>query len=298
MSENRDLTTGGSSLYSYLRQINSIPSLSKEEEFLLAKNYLEGKDLKAAEKLVRSHLKLVAKIALNYKNYGLPVQDLISEGNIGLMQAVKKYDPGLGFRLSTYAMWWIKAAVQEYILKSWSLVKIGTTSTQKRLFFSLNKIKNKLSAIYSRPISESDFPEIAKTLGVNVSEVSDMNLRISGSDLSLNDPVGRDDSAKTELIDFIRDPSPGQEVKLIESAEAKRKKALLAEAINSLGQRELEIFTERKLSDPASTLESLSLKYSISKERVRQIENRAFEKIKSFVLNHSAPEETKLIPIL
>ncbi len=296
MSDNRNLVVSPSGLYRYLRQINAIPSLTQEEEFMLAKDFLEKNDLKAAEKLVQSHLKLVAKIAMGYKNYGLPVQDLISEGNIGLMHAVKKYDPDLGFRLSTYSMWWIKASIQEYILKSWSLVKIGTTSTQKRLFFSLNKIKNKLSALYSRAVGESDFPEIAKTLGVSVSEVADMNLRIAGSDISLNDEVGAQDSSKTELIDLIRDSKPSQEITLIENREFQRKKILLTKAIETLNQRELEIFTQRKLSDPASTLESLSQKYDISKERVRQIENKAFDKVKGFILEKVALEESRFLP--
>ena len=182
-----------SGFHRYLREINNIPSLTKEEEFLLAKNYLEQNDLEAAHKLVKSHLKLVIKMAMKYKNYGLPITELVSEGNIGLMQAVKKFDPDLGYRLSTYAMWWIKAAIQEYVLKSWSLVKVGTTSAQKKLFFSLGKIKHKIANTFSREMRVTDHPDIARQLGVSIREVAEMNQRLSGPDLSLNTPMQNDE---------------------------------------------------------------------------------------------------------
>lgn len=269
----------------YLRDINSIPSLSKEEEFSLAKSYLEQNNLEAAQKLVTSHLKLVAKIAMGYKNYGLPVTELVSEGNLGLMQAVKKYDPDLGFRLSTYAMWWIKAAIQEYVLKSWSLVKIGTTSTQKKLFFSLGKIKNKITSMYSRNVNESDYKDIAAELGVSIKEVSEMNQRLSGPDLSLNRPSSNNNEEHNEMIDFLPESKPNQELVLMNKQNLGNKMQALSQAMKILDDREINILTARKLNEVPITLDSLSLKYNISKERVRQIENRAFEKVQSFVLS-------------
>ncbi len=269
----------------YLRQINSIPSLTKEEEFMLAKNYLEQNDLAAAHKLVVSHLKLVAKIALQYKNYGLPVTELVSEGNLGLMQAVKKYDPDLGHRLSTYAMWWIKAAIQEYVLRSWSLVKIGTTAAQKKLFFSLGKIKRKLSNEYGRAINDGDYDVIAQELGVSKKEVSEMTQRLSGSDLSLNNPIGGDDNS-VEMIDILPESKPSCEITLMNKENLFNKKQVLFDALKELGEREANILKSRKLSDNPSTLDSLSTEYNISKERVRQIENRAFEKVQHYVLSH------------
>lgn len=270
--------------YQYLKEINSIPSLSKEEEFMLAKNYLEHNDLKAAHILVKSHLKLVAKIAMQYKNYGLPINELVSEGNLGLMQAVKKYDPDLGYRLSTYAMWWIKAAIQEYVLRSWSLVKIGTTAAQKKLFFSLGRIKNKITALYARPIRHEDYVNIAEEIGVNVKEVSEMDQRLSGADISLNSPVSYDKDS-SEMIDFIQSSRPNQEMVLLSNQELANKKGVLSKALKVLNERELSILAARRLSDSPITLDALSLKYNISKERVRQIENRAFEKVQTFVLS-------------
>lgn len=268
----------------YLQEINNIPSLSKEEEFLLAKNYLENNDLNAAHKLVSSHLKLVAKIAIRYRNYGLPITELVSEGNLGLMQAVKKYDPELGFRLSTYAMWWIKAAIQEYVLKSWSLVKIGTTSAQKKLFFSLSKIKNRIVNNYSRAINYQDYQEMADELGIEVKEVVEMDQRLSGPDISLNNSTNRDDE-NAELIEFLPESKPNQEVILLQKQDMQNKKLILAEAMKILNDREVKIFNARRLSNSPETLDSLSLEYNISKERVRQIENRAFEKLQSYVLS-------------
>ena len=278
-------------LNKYLRQINKIESLSPEEEYMLAKNYLEKNDLNAAHKLVMSHLKLVAKIALKYKNYGLPVTDLISEGNIGLMHAVKKYDPDLGNRLSTYSMWWIKAYIQEYILKSWSLVKIGTTSAQKKLFFSLNKIKKKITNLYSRPVIESDYKYIASELDLKEDQVKEMDMRLTQSDLSLNTPKNNSDdsSESSELIDFIKSSSTPQDIIISTKQDNNIKKKLLKEALSVLNERELNIFAARKLLDSPKTLDELSIKYSISKERVRQIENRSFEKIQSYMYN-SKPE--------
>lgn len=276
--------TTDSGFSKYLREINSIPSLSQEDEFLLAKAYLEEHDLDAAHKLVTSHLKLVVKIAMKYKNYGLPVAELVSEGNIGLMQAVKKYDPELGYRLSTYAMWWIKAAIQEYVLKSWSLVKIGTTSAQKKLFFSLRKIKNKLSNHYARSISANDYQEIADELGVSVKEVSEMDQRLAGPDMSLNSTIDQNDDDSSELIELLQETKASQEDTLSKNQLLSNQKQILSDAMQVLTEREVKILTARKLNTSPSTLDTLSGQYNISKERVRQIENKAFEKVQNYVL--------------
>ncbi len=277
-----------STFYKYLQKINNIPSLSQEEEFLLAKSYLEDQEIEAAHKLVTSHLKLVAKIAIRYKNYGLPLIELVSEGNLGLMQAVKKYNPHLGFRLSTYAMWWIKASIQEYVLKSWSLVKIGTTTAQKKLFFSLAKIKRKLTNLYSRAVNDDDFPQIAKEVGVTTAEVAEMSIRLGSQDLSLNNNVNNNECDGDELIDFIPESRPSQEAMLIQKQELYNKQKLLKNAMKILSDRELHILTERQLKSTATTLDSLSHYYNISKERVRQIENAAFQKIQKFILTQIA----------
>jgi len=279
-----------SGFYQYLQKINKIPSLNPEEEFLLSKAYLGENNLEAAHKLVTSHLKLVAKIAVGYRNYGLPLPELVSEGNLGLMQAVKKYNPDLGFRLSTYAMWWIKASIQEYILKSWSLVKIGTTSAQKKLFFSLGKVKRKIMNLYSRSITDEDFPQIAKELGVTNREVAEMNSRLSGSDLSLNNPIGNEEDSG-ELIEFLPENRPSQELTMIGKQESSFKHTLLKQAMMVLNDRELDILTERKLKESPTTLDILSIKYAISKERIRQIENKAFEKIQNFILAQTSKDE-------
>lgn len=284
---NLPVLSSDSGFQRYLHEINQIPSLSQEEEFLLAKSYLERNDIEAAHKLVTSHLKLVAKIALSYRGYGLPVVDLVSEGNLGLMQAIKKYNPDLGFRLSTYAMWWIKAAVQEYILRSWSLVKIGTTSAQKKLFFSLGKIKHRLSNLYSRQIGEGDFPEIAQMLEVSTQDVSDMNRRMSGGDLSLNMSVGEDGNS-AEMIDFLPENKPGHDLILANRQENENKHRILANGMKILNDRELFILQSRKLLENPLTLDELSQKFNISKERVRQIENKAFEKLQEYVLTESS----------
>lgn len=269
----------------YLREVNAIASLTQEEEFMLAKAYLEKHDLNAAHRLVTSHLKLVAKMAMKYKNYGLPVSELVSEGNIGLMQAVKKYDPDTGYRLSTYAMWWIKATIQEYILKSWSLVKIGTTSAQKKLFFSLGKVKRKISNMYSRAVNEGDYQAIADELGVSVKEVGEMSQRLSGRDESLNRSVDSRDDSRCEMADLIPVDDSSQEELLSNNQVSINRSQLLSEAMCVLNEREAKILTARKLDDSPSTLDNLSCKYSISKERVRQIENRAFEKVQAYVLD-------------
>ena len=269
----------------YLREINKIPSLTKEEEFLLAKAYLENQDLEAAHKLVTSHLKLVAKIAMRYRNYGLPITELVSEGNIGLMQAVKKYDPDLGYRLSTYSMWWIKASIQEYVLKSWSLVKIGTTSAQKKLFFSLSKIKHKITNMYSRSVNEGDYQAIADELGVTVREVNEMSQRLSGPDLSLNRTINNDsDNSGSEMLELLPESKPSQEDILSRRQILGNKTQILSEALGELNEREVQILTARKLNDSPLTLDTLSSQYNISKERVRQIETKAFEKVQNYVL--------------
>jgi RNA polymerase sigma-32 factor len=296
MTKNNHLPTlnNDSGFYKYLQEINKIPSLSQEEEFSLAKAYLEQNDLEAAQKLVSSHLKLVAKIAVSYKNYGLPMPELVSEGNLGLLQAVKKYNPDLGFRLSTYAMWWIKASIQEYVLRSWSLVKIGTTAAQKKLFFSLNKMKRKITNLYSRSVNDQDFIQIAEELGVTHNDVIEMNARLAGADLSLNATINsKDDSSETEMIEFLPESRPSQEISMMNQQESSNKHLMLTQAMEILNSREFEILTARKLTDLPSTLDELSIKYSISKERVRQIENKAFEKIQSFILKNiqaQAPE--------
>jgi RNA polymerase sigma-32 factor len=271
------------SLQKYLAEINRIPSLSAEEEFMLAKAFLEQSDKKAANRLVTSHLKLVAKIAMSYKNYGLPINEMISEGNIGLIHSVKKYNPDLGFRFSTYSMWWIKAYIQDYILKSWSLVKIGTTAIQKKLFFSLSKIKNRISSLNSRAVNEQDYEEIAKDLGVSKKEVIEANRRIYLRDFSLNQYV-QNDNQNAEFIDFIPETRPNQEAVMFAEQEELMRQNILKQGLKNLNERELYIIKHRKLNEPAVTLEELSNKFHISKERVRQIENRAFEKLQQFVL--------------
>lgn len=270
--------------HKYLHEINQIPSLTKEEEFMLAKAYLENTDIDAAHKLVCSHLKLVAKIALTYRNYGLPVIDLVSEGNLGLMQAVKKYDPELGYRLSTYAMWWIKASIQEYILRSWSLVKIGTTAAQKKLFFSLRKIKNRLSNKYSRAIGEGDMPEVAEMLNVTNKEATEMNRRLSGPDMSLNVSVDNDESSASELIEHVPDSNPSHELVIANSQEKSLRHKVLINALSTLNEREAYIIKARKLKESPTTLDDLSNHFGISKERVRQIEARAFEKMQEYAV--------------
>ena len=269
------------SLQKYLSSIRKFPILETEEEYILAKMWKNKKDLNAAHKLVTSHLRLVAKIAMGYKGYGLPVADLISEGNIGLMQAVKRFDPDKGFRLATYAMWWIRAAIQEYILHSWSLVKIGTTAAQKKLFFNLRKIKNELKLINEGDLRPEDAKEISKRLSVDEDEVYSMNSRMAGHDHSLNTPLKHD--SNTEWLDWLENREESQEAKLEESQEYKFRKTILLNAISSLNEREQYIFKERRIKDPQTTLEDLSKKFKISRERVRQIEVRGFEKVQQHI---------------
>jgi RNA polymerase sigma-32 factor len=264
------------SLSHYLQQIKKFPMLSQKEEISLARKWIKKGDTAAAHKLVTSHLRLVARIAMGYKGYGLPITELISEGNIGLMQAVKKYDPEKGFRLSTYAMWWIRAAIQEYVLKSWSLVKIGTTAAQKKLFFNLKKIKNQLTSYNDGSLKPDQVKEIAERLDVTEAEVSDMEGRMSGTDYSLNAVVS--DDGESEWQDWLVDEDADQEVKLAEREELSKRKNLLSKAINILNDREQEIISARKLSEIPKTLEELSKTYKISRERVRQIEEKAFAK--------------------
>ena len=280
------------SLSSYLTQIKKFPMLSAEEEYMLAKSWKDRGDLKSAQKLVTSHLRLVAKIAMGYRGYGLPVSEMVSEGNIGLMQAVKKFEPEKGFRLATYAMWWIKASIQEYILRSWSLVKMGTTAAQKKLFFNLKKIKNQLSANNVGDLKTEHVEEISKRLNVKKEEVVSMNRRLLGKEKSLNDPIKGEDG--TEWQDWIVDNKTDQELKLSHEQEFSQKKKLMDNSMSILNPREKEILTARRLSDDVATLEELSKKYKVSRERIRQIETRAFEKLQKAMLN--AAKSNNLLP--
>ena len=269
-------------LSAYLSQIKKFPMLAAEEEYMLAKNWKTTGNIKSAEKLVTSHLRLVAKIAIGYKGYGLPVNEMISEGNIGLMQAVKKFEPEKGFRLATYAMWWIKASIQEYILRSWSLVKIGTTTAQKKLFFNLKKIKNQIAPRAEGDLRDEHVNEISKKLDVSKEEVVSMNRRLSGKEFSLNSPIGEDGD---EWQDWLVDKEMDHDLKFAQKEEMENRKDLLSESIKILNDREKEILHSRRLNDEPITLEELSKKYKISRERVRQIENKAFEKIQKHMLN-------------
>ena len=278
-------------LSAYLAQIKKFPMLDAEEEYMLAKNWKQTGNLKAAEKLVTSHLRLVAKIAMGYKGYGLPVNEMISEGNIGLMQAVKKFEPEKGFRLATYAMWWIKASIQEYILRSWSLVKIGTTTAQKKLFFNLKKIKNQIAPKSYGDLKDEHVTHIANKLDVNKDEVISMNRRLAGKEHSLNTPVGEDGD---EWQDWLADKEMDQELKFAQKEEMDQRKDLLKDSIKILNDREKEILYARRLNDQPTTLEDLSKKYKISRERIRQIENKAFEKVQKHMLN--AAKSKNLLP--
>ena len=271
---------GGLALY--LAQIKKFPMLAAEEEYMLAKNWRKTGNLKSAEKLVTSHLRLVAKIAMGYKGYGLPVNEMISEGNVGLMQAVKKFEPEKGFRLATYAMWWIKAAIQEYILSTWSLVKIGTTTAQKKLFFNLKKIKNQIAPRTEGDLRNEHVSEIAKKLSVSEEEVVSMNRRLSGKEHSLNAPIGEDGD---QWQDWVVDKEMDHELRFAQQEEMGQRKDLLQDSIKILNEREKEILYARRLTDEPLTLEVLSKKYKISRERIRQIENKAFEKLQKHMLN-------------
>jgi len=261
----------------YLTEIRKYPMLEKGQEFMLAKRWQEHEDTEAAEQLVTSHLRLVAKIAMGYRGYGLPMAEVISEGNVGLMQAVKKFDPDKGFRLATYAMWWIRASIQEYILRSWSLVKLGTTAAQKKLFFNLRRIKGEINAFEEGDLRPEQVEEIATRLGVTHEEVLSMNGRMSGSDASLNTPMGTD--GDMEWQDWLADDEPGQAAEFADRQEFDARMELLTEAMEDLTDREKDILTQRRLSDEPVTLEDLSKVYNVSRERIRQIEVRAFEKV-------------------
>ena len=281
---------GGLSVY--LSQIKKFPMLDAEEEYMLAKNWRQSGNLKSAHKLVTSHLRLVAKIAMGYRGYGLPVNELISEGNIGLMQAVKKFDPDKGFRLATYAMWWIKASIQEYVLRSWSLVKMGTTTAQKKLFFNLKKLKNQIAPEQEGDLKDEHVKEISKRLDVDSKEVVNMNRRMMGQEKSLNDPIKSGES--DEWQDWLVDDSLDQELIISQKQEYDDKKDLLKDAMLTLNEREKEIIEARRLSENPKTLEELSKKYNISRERIRQIETKAFEKLQKVMIN--ASKSKNLLP--
>ncbi|MBI1261020.1 MAG: RNA polymerase sigma factor RpoH [Rhizobiales bacterium] len=272
------------SLSRYLQEIRKFPMLAPEEEYMLAKRWKEHEDSEAAHKMVTSHLRLVAKIAMGYRGYGLPIGEVISEGNVGLMQAVKRFEPEKGFRLATYAMWWIRASIQEYILRSWSLVKLGTTAAQKKLFFNLRKVKGQIQAIEDGDLDHEHVTEIATRLGVTEDEVISMNRRMSGPDNSLNAPM-RQDAEGGEWQDWLVDDTVDQETALGEDEELDIRREMLAHAMQSLNEREMHILTERRLKDEPATLEDLSQEYGISRERVRQIEVRAFEKLQKAMKN-------------
>jgi len=268
---------GEGGLSRYLSEIRKFPLLEPEEEYMLAKRWREHEDPGAARKLVTSHLRLVAKIAMGYRGYGLPVSEIIAEGNVGLMQAVKRFEPDKGFRLATYAMWWIRAAIQEYILRTWSLVKLGTTANQKKLFFNLRKAKNKIHAIEEGDLTPEHTSEIARKLGVTETEVTSMNRRLSAPDSSLNAPLRSE--GESEWQDWLTDETLDQETRMAEREELGERHELLETALGELSERERDILRERRLKDEPATLEELSQKYHVSRERVRQIEVRAFEKL-------------------
>jgi len=268
---------GEGGLSRYLTEIRKFPLLEPEEEYMFAKAWREHEDPEAARRLVTSHLRLVAKIAMGYRGYGLPLSEVVAEGNVGLMQAVKRFEPDKGFRLATYAMWWIRAAIQEYILRSWSLVKMGTTAAQKKLFFNLRKAKNKISAIEEGDLTPEHTKEIARQLAVPEEEVTNMNRRLSGGDSSLNAPMRAD--GESEWQDWLADDTMDQETRLAEAEEMGERHDLLTGAMGELSERERDIIEARRLRDEPATLEELSQKYGVSRERVRQIEVRAFEKL-------------------
>ena len=282
----------GTNLTRYLQEIRKFPVLEAEEEFMLAKRWAEDGDSEAAHKLVTSHLRLVAKIAMGYRGYGLPLGELISEGNVGLMQAVKRFDPDRGFRLATYAMWWIKASIQEYILHTWSLVKIGTTAAQKKLFFNLRKLKGQLQAIEEGDLSPEHVKHISNALNVSEDDVISMNRRLAAPDNSLNAPLRVE--GEGEWQDWLVDEGDNQEDRLGDREELTNRRRMLSGALKSLNERERHIFTERRLKDNPKTLEELSAQYNISRERVRQIEVRAFEKVQKAIRNAAVEQQPEL----
>jgi len=288
------MITAEGGLSRYLEEIRRFPMLEPQQEYMLAKSWREHGDRDAAHKLVTSHLRLVAKIAMGYRGYGLPISEIVSEGNVGLMQAVKRFEPEKGFRLATYAMWWIKAAIQEYILRSWSLVKMGTTANQKKLFFNLRKAKSKINALSEGDLRPDQVAQIAKRLGVTEKDVVDMNRRLGG-DSSLNAPI-REDGDSGEWQDWLADDSAGQEEILAEHEELDNRRAALEHALGVLNDRERRIFEARRLADDPVTLEELAEEFGVSRERVRQIEVRAFEKVQKAVKNRVAALETPKVP--
>lgn len=267
----------------YYREIWAFPVLTAEEEFRLATQWRENGDMESAHRLVTSHLRLVAKIAAGYRGYGLPIADLIAEGNIGLMKAVKKFEPERGFRLATYAMWWIRAAITEYVLRSWSLVKVGTLAAQKKLFFSLGKIKRQLSILSDGSMNDEQIREVAEALSVSANDVIDMDRRLASPDVSLNAPRSRDEGEGSEFMDTIVDEAPGPEALTAAAEETSLRRGLLNRALESLPDRERHILTERQLKDNPKTLEELGVIYGISRERVRQLEVRAFQRLKKTI---------------
>ena len=292
---NLSLVSPENNLGRYLDHIKKFPMLEAGEEYLLAKDWLEKQDTKAAHKLVTSHLRLVAKIAMGYRGYGLPIADLIAEGNIGMMHAVKKFDPEKGFRLATYAMWWIKAAIQEFVLRSWSQVKIGTTASQKKLFFNLRKIKGKINALEDGDLTPNQVNHIAKTLDVSEDDVVSMNRRMLGGDHSLNSQINRQDGEETEWQDMLTDERENQETQYVNHQEKNIRNKMMLEALDYLKPREKDIIIKRRLTENPKTLEDLSQEYKVSRERIRQIETRAFEKLQTVV--KSKARELKLIEL-
>ena len=290
MNKNLPALTDGS-LSDYLNEIKKFPMLTSEEEFMLAKAWVDHDDRKSAHRLVTSHLRLAAKIALGYRGYGLPINEVVSEANVGLMQAVKRFDPDKGFRLATYAMWWIKASIQEYILRSWSLVKMGTTSAQKKLFFNLRKAKNRIGVMEDGELHPDNVKNIAENLNVSQEEVISMNRRMGGGDASLNVLVNNNNEGTLEWQDWIEDEDSDHASKFADKQELDSRRSLLKSALTTLNQRECEILTKRKLIDDPLTLEELSNEYNVSRERIRQIEVRAFEKLqkKMFELAQKIP---------
>jgi len=290
------ITAGEGGLNRYLDEIRKFPMLEPQQEYMLAKRYQEHGDRTAAHELVTSHLRLVAKIAMGYRGYGLPIGEVVSEGNVGLMQAVKKFDPERGFRLATYAMWWIKASIQEYILRSWSLVKMGTTANQKRLFFNLRRMKSKIQAIDDGDLRPDQVKEIATKLKVSEDEVVSMNRRLSG-DASLNAPIKAGEGESGQWQDWLVDDHDSQEQTLIEQDELDTRRAMLARAMDVLNERERRIFEARRLAEDPVTLEELSSEFDISRERVRQIEVRAFEKVQEAVQKFAA-EQARAVRVI
>ena len=292
------LTPTSKGISNYLASINKFPILSEKEEYMLAKRWQTKGDTKAARKLITSHLRLVAKIAFGFRGYKLPMEDLISEGNVGLMKAVKKFDPEKGFRLSTYAMWWIKASINEFILNSWSLVKLGTTAAQKKLFFNLQRLKNQMNQIEKGELPVEILKKISKTLSskklkIEEKDVIEMNRRLSGPETSLNAPISHDDD--TEKITLLEEKGDSHETKLNKKDENNKRKELLVKALNGLNDREKDIFIKRCLDDPPATLEKLSKMYNVSRERIRQIEVRSFEKVKKKALEMAIEENKEVL---